>query len=64
MLVGVYDNAPGKVSGSEMKELPCLNEAWLACDNGLISTFGTMNEFPGIENWKRALEVMTAAIKL
>jgi len=62
-LVGVYDNAPGKVSGSEMKELPCLNEAWLACDNGLISTFGTMNEFPGIENWKD-LEVIDCSNKI
>ena len=62
-LVGVYDNAPEKLSGSEMKELPCLSEAWLACDNGLISAFGTMDEFPGIENWKD-LEVIDCSNKI
>ncbi|MCE3226036.1 MAG: imidazolonepropionase [Bacteroidetes bacterium] len=51
-LVSVYENAPEKVSGKEMKNLPCIDNAWLACDDGIISDFGSMDEFPGITDWK------------
>lgn len=56
-LLSVYKNAPQKLSGAEMKKLPVIENAWLACDNGLIADFGSMDDFPGITNWKN-LEVI------
>lgn len=62
-LVSVYENAPQKLSGKEMKNLPCLENAWLACDDGLIADFGSMEDFPGITDWK-ALEVIDCSGKI
>lgn len=58
-LVQVREENVSKVSGAEMKELPCINDAWLAIDNGLIADFGKMEDFPGIADWK-GLEVIDA----
>lgn len=52
-----------KVSGADMKTLPCLENAWLAIDNGLIADYGVMDDFPGIEDWK-GLEIIDAEGKL
>ncbi len=52
-----------KVSGEQMKDLPCIDNAWLAIDNGEIADFGVMQEFPGIDNWKD-LEVIDCEGKL
>lgn len=52
-----------KVSGAAMKELPCIDNAWMAIDNGLIADFGPMEDFPGIEDWK-GLEVIDCEGKL
>jgi imidazolonepropionase len=62
-LVSVYENAPQKLKGSEMRNLPCIENAWLACDNGIIADFGSMSEFPGITDWKD-LEVIDCAGKI
>jgi imidazolonepropionase len=62
-LVSVYENAPQKLAGKEMKHLPCLENAWLACENGYIADFGEMESFPGITNWKD-LEVIDCGGKL
>jgi imidazolonepropionase len=62
-LVSVYENPPQKLSGKEMKHLPCLENAWLAIDNGLIADYGSMEDFPGITDWKD-LEVIDCAGKL
>jgi imidazolonepropionase len=62
-LVSVYENAPQKLSGKEMKNLPCIENAWLACDNGLIADFGSMDDFPGITDWK-GLEVIDCSGKI
>lgn len=51
-LLSVYENAPQKLAGAEMKKLPLIENAWLACDNGHIADFGSMNDFPGITDWK------------
>src|SRR5688500_8308868 len=51
-LVGVYQNAPLVLRGKEMSQLPCMEDAWLACEDGLILDFGTMDTFPGITDWK------------
>jgi len=61
-LVSVYDNAPKKLSGAEMKQLPCLENAWLACEDGLIADYGSMSDFPGITDWKD-LEVIDCSGK-
>ncbi|MES2760549.1 MAG: imidazolonepropionase [Bacteroidota bacterium] len=62
-LVQVRDANVLKVSGTEMKELPCIDNAWLAVDNGLIADFGSMDNFPGIEDWK-GLEIIDCEGKL
>lgn len=58
-LVQLRDNAPEKVAGAEMSELPVLEDAWLAIDNGLIADYGSMEEFPGISDWN-SLEIIDA----
>ncbi len=62
-LVQVRDAGILKVSGAAMKELPCIDNAWMAIDNGLIADYGSMIDFPGIEDWK-GLEIMDCDGKL
>src|ERR1700754_3722754 len=62
-LLSVYDTPPQKLSGHEMKQLPFIEHAWLACDNGLIADYGPMSEFPGITDWKD-LNVIDCAGKI
>lgn len=62
-LTGTYEHAPARLKGPEMKVLPVIENAWLACDDGLISDFGPMSEFPGISDWKD-LEVVDCSGKI
>ncbi|MGZ4098634.1 MAG: imidazolonepropionase, partial [Bacteroidia bacterium] len=62
-LVSVYENAPQKLSGKAMGELPCIDNAWLACEDGLIVDYGHMGDFPGITDWK-GLEVIDCSGKI
>lgn len=62
-LISVYENAPQKLSGKQMAVLPCINDAWLASDDGLISDYGSMDDFPGITDWK-SLEVIDCTGKM
>ncbi|MES2837283.1 MAG: imidazolonepropionase [Bacteroidota bacterium] len=62
-LVQVRENAPLKLSGTEMKSLPILENAWLAVEDGIIVDFGEMNTFPGITDWSN-LEIIDASGKL
>ncbi|MBA3664448.1 MAG: imidazolonepropionase [Bacteroidetes bacterium] len=62
-LLSVYENAPQKLSGKEMGQLPCIENAWLACEKGLIADYGSMDDFPGITDWK-GLEVIDCAGKI
>ncbi len=62
-LVQVRESDCLKVSGADMKVLPCLENAWLAIDNGLIADYGVMEDFPGIEDWK-GLEIIDAEGKI
>jgi len=48
-LLQVRDNAPKKVSGIEMKELPKINNAWLLIENDCIADFGSMETPPTVE---------------
>src|SRR5688572_12417908 len=51
-LLGVYETSPRCLAGAEMKVLPVIENAWLACDEGRIADFGSMDDFPGITDWK------------
>ena len=62
-IVQIRDASILKVSGAEMKVLPCFENAWLAIDNGLIADYGLMDDFPGIEDWK-GLEIIDCEGKL
>jgi imidazolonepropionase len=62
-LVSVYETAPQKLKGTDMKHLPVIENAWLACENGLIADFGSMATFPGISDWKD-LEVIDCSDKI
>jgi len=58
-LVQVRKNHPAFISGKEMGELPVLEDAWLAIENGKIADFGSMAAWPGISDWSN-LEVIDA----
>jgi len=62
-LVSVYEHAPAKLSGKAMSDLPSLENAWLACENGKIAAYGKMEDFPGISDWKE-LDVLDASGKM
>ena len=58
-LVQVGENLPKKRSGEEMKELPIIENAFLAQENGVIVEYGSMAEWGGITDW-RDVEVIDA----
>lgn len=58
-LVGARDKSPGILRGAMMNELPVIEDAWLAVEDGLIADFGSMADWPGISDW-RNLEVIEA----
>lgn len=56
-IVQYREDPPAKVSGEEMKELPTLEDAYIAIEDGVIKDIDTMDNWPGIEDW-RGLEVL------
>lgn len=62
-LLGVYEIAPKRLDGAEMKQLPFINDAWLAIEDGKFADWGSMQDFPGISDWK-GLEVIDCSGKL
>lgn len=62
-LLSVYEHAPQKLAGAEMKQLPCIENAWLACEADRIVAYGRMDDFPGIMDWKE-LEVIDCSGKI
>jgi imidazolonepropionase len=62
-LLCVHDLNPGPLKGAAMKVIPSIENAWLACDEGIIADYGSMEEFPGITSWKD-LEVIDCSGKL
>jgi imidazolonepropionase len=56
-LVQLRDAQTNKICGAAMDTLPCMDDAWLAIDNGLIADYGSMSEFPGIADWKDLLVI-------
>jgi len=59
-LVQVREDNVLKVSGKDMATLPCIHDAWLAVEDGRIADFGSMDDFPGITDWKN-LQVIDAS---
>jgi imidazolonepropionase len=51
-----------KRSGAEMKNLPMLEDAWLALEEDRITGFGSMEDWDGISDWN-GLEVIDATGK-
>ena len=47
------------IAGIEMKNLPSIENAWLAIEDGMIVAYGEMKDWPGITDW-RDLEVLDA----
>ena len=41
-LLGVYENAPSLLAGKAMSELPAIENAWLAIEDGIIVEYGAM----------------------
>lgn len=62
-LISVYELAPQKLAGKYMGNLPYLDNAWLACENGVIADYGSMDDFPGIADWK-GLEIIDCTGKI
>jgi imidazolonepropionase len=61
-LVGAWQQPAPLLKGSAMAQLPIMQDAWLAIENGLFVDFGLMKDWPGISDW-RDLEVIDAAGK-
>lgn len=61
-LYGTHSQDVSHVRGVEMNNLPCIENAWMAIENGTIAAFGSMEEFDGIEDW-RDLTIIDAAGK-
>jgi imidazolonepropionase len=51
------------VAGADMKQLNCIEDAWLAIEEGKIVGFGRMEDWEGISDWTN-LEVIDATDKL
>ena len=62
-LVQVEETPCKKVSGSAMKKLACIDNAWLAIEDDTIAGFGSMDEWEGINDWKD-LTVIDASDKV
>lgn len=61
-LVQVGENFPAYKKGAEMKELPLLENAYIAIEDGIIVDYGTMEDWQGILDW-RGVEVIDAENK-
>lgn len=58
-LVQVGENLPEFRKGAEMNELPILENAFLALEDGVIVDYGSMDEWGGITDW-RGVEIIDA----
>lgn len=52
MLLQIRPLTTQKVSGSQMKELPKLQDAWLLLEDDVIHSFGQMSEIPDLKDLK------------
>lgn len=61
-LVQVGENFPAYKKGAEMKQLPMLENAYIAIEDGIIVDYGAMEDWQGILDW-RGVEVIDAENK-
>jgi len=61
-LYQVRENVRKPLKGEEINNVPFVENAWLAIEDGVIVDFGSMDDFPGIADWK-GLEVIDAEDK-
>lgn len=61
-LVQVGENIPKVIKGLEMKNLPILENAFLALEDGEVIAYGLMEDWEGIDDW-RDLEIIDASGK-
>ncbi len=61
-LVQVGENIPNVIKGHEMKNLPILENAFLALEDGEVVAYGLMEDWEGIDDW-RDLEIIDASGK-
>ena len=59
-LVGVFDEAPTVLRGTDLENLPIIENAFLAIENDIIVAYGSMDDWGGITDW-RDLEVIDAS---
>ncbi len=53
-LVQVEKEIREKVSGAAMKNLATIKDAFLSIEDGIITDFGSMSDWVGIEDWNKA----------
>lgn len=58
-LVQAGENIPNVRKGAGMKELPIIENAFLAIEDGIIVEYGSMEEWGGIVDW-RGIEIIDA----
>lgn len=58
-LVQAGENIPNVRKGAEMQELPIIENAFLAIEDGIIVEYGSMEEWGGIVDW-RGIEIIDA----
>ena len=61
-LVQVGENIPKVIKGLEMKNVPILENAFLALEDGEVIAYGLMEDWEGIDDW-RDLEIIDASGK-
>ncbi len=61
-LVQASEDLPKHIVGSKMNELPIIEDAFLALENGEVVAYGPMAEWEGVTDW-RDLEVIDASGK-
>jgi imidazolonepropionase len=61
-LVQVGENIPKMIKGLEMKNVPILENAFLALEGGEVVAYGLMEDWEGIDDW-RDLEIIDASGK-
>lgn len=59
-LVGVFDESPTVLRGTDLENLPIIENAFLAIENDIIVAYGSMDDWGGITDW-RDLEVIDAS---
>lgn len=61
-LIQASEDLPNRIAGSKMNNLPIIEDAFLALENGEVVAYGPMKDWEGVTDW-RDLEVIDASGK-